>query len=152
MKDIVSQIFDTMDISVSTRTIQFYSNRNGLHGNWPRRASLHKPCYINTRFDFAETFLDKENCFWEQVLWIDGRKIELFGRNDVPKIWRKKGEGFLPKNTVPTLKHGSCLMMFWSRFSTKGTGQFIAIRGVMKFEDYIKFWKKIYNYQRKILI
>ena len=60
-----------------------------------------------------KAFLDKENCFRKQVLWSDERKIELFGHNNIQKIWRKNGEAFLPKNTVPTFKDGGSSMMFW---------------------------------------
>ena len=37
-------------------------------------------------FNFVKMFLDKENYFWEQVLWYNERKIELYGYNDVQKI------------------------------------------------------------------
>ena len=37
---------------------------------------------------------------------IDETKIELFSHNDVSHVWRKKGEAYNPKNTVPTVKHG----------------------------------------------
>ena len=72
-------------------------------------------------FNFAKTFLDPENCFWEQVLWSDETKIELFQHNDVQKIWCKKDEAFLSKNIVPTLKYGGSLMMFWGCFSSRET-------------------------------
>ena len=87
---------------------------------------------IVARFNFAKTF------FWEQVLWSDKRKVEFFFRHkDVQKIWQKKGEAFLSKNTVSTLKlEGSS--MFWGSFSSRGTGWLIAMRGIMKFEDYIR--------------
>ena len=65
-------------------------------------------------------FLDKENCIWEQICR-DETKIEHFGHNDVWKIWCKKGEASLPKNTVPTLKHKEGLMMFSGCFSSRGT-------------------------------
>ena len=54
------------------------------------------------------------------------------------KIWHKIGEAFLPKNTVLIFKHWGSLMMFWDCFSSRGTGQLIAKRGIMKWEDYIK--------------
>ena len=56
----------------------------------------------------------------------------------MPKSWRKKGEAFLPKNTVPKLKHGGVSMMFSGCFSSRGMGQLIIIRGIMKSEDYIR--------------
>ena len=44
------------------------------------------------------------------------------------------------QRTVPTLKRGDGSMMFWSCFSLSGIGKLIAIRGIMKSEDYIKIW------------
>ena len=67
--------------------------------------SLHQPCHIIARFNFAKMFLDKENS-----------TIELFGHNNVRKIWRMKSKAFLLKNTVPTLKHEGAMMMFWVFF------------------------------------
>ena len=57
---------------------------------------------------------------------------------DIQKIWYKKGEAFLAKNTVPTLIHGGGFIMFSGCFSSESTGQLIAIREIMKSEDYIK--------------
>ena len=68
---------------------------------------------------------------------------QLSRHNDVQKIWRKKVVRFLPKNTVPTLKHGGGLMMFWGCFRSRGTGQLIAIREIIKYEDYIKILDEI---------
>ena len=38
------------------------------------------------QFNFAKMFLDKDNCFWEQVLSSHETKIQLFRHNDVQKI------------------------------------------------------------------
>ena len=67
-----------------------------LHKNGPH---LHKPCHIIALFNFANTFLDKENCFLEQVLCTDERKIDHFQYNNA-QIWHKKGEPFFSKNTA----------------------------------------------------
>ena len=121
LKDI-PQTLDTLGISISTSTIQCCLNRNRLYINQPQWTPLPKPCHIVAWFNFAKKFFDKENCFWEQVLWSKETKIELFQHNDVQKICRKKGEAFLPNNTVPTLKHGGSSMMFWIWFSSRKTG------------------------------
>lgn len=122
---------------VSNRTIQRCLNKNGLNGYRPRRTPLHKPCHVSARLKFAKAHLDKEKVFWERVLWSDETKIELFGHNNTKKIWRKKGEAFLPKNTLPTVKHGGGSVMFWGCFSSSGTGNLIPIKGIMKSHDYI---------------
>ena len=36
------------------------------------------------------------------VLWSDETTIELFGHNHIQKIWHKKVDVFLLKNTMPT--------------------------------------------------
>ena len=51
---------------------------------------------------------------------------------------KKKTEAFHPKNIAPALKDGSNLMMIWDCFISKGTGRLIAIKEIMKSEDYIK--------------
>ncbi len=40
---------------------------------------------------------------WENVIWSDETKIELFGKNSTCRVWRRK---LHPKNTIPTVKHG----------------------------------------------
>ena len=99
LKDIAKSL-DTMGISINTHTIQHCLNRNGLYGNWPWRTPS------------LQTILHCRLVWFCQVLWSDERKIELFQRNDVQKIWCKKGKAFFPKETVPTLKYGGGSMMF----------------------------------------
>lgn len=137
LKDVAKEL-DTKGISVSTRTLQRCLNANNLKGYRPRRTPLHKPCHLAARLKFAKSFIDKGNDYWQRVLWSDETKIELFGHNNTQKIWRKKGEALLPKNTLPTVKHGGGCMMFWGCFSSNGTGKLIPIKGRMNSEDYIK--------------
>ncbi len=39
---------------------------------------------------------------WENVLWSDETKIELFGINSTRRVWRKRIADYHPKNTIPT--------------------------------------------------
>lgn len=135
--DVIVEKLAAEGTSVSKRTIQRCLNKNGLHSRRPRRTPLHKPCHVAARLNFARGHLDKEEVFWDRVLWSDETKIELFGHNDVKRIWRKNGEAFLPKNTVPTVKHGGGSVMFWGSFSSSGTGKLVVIDGIMKSDDYI---------------
>ncbi|KAF7650254.1 hypothetical protein LDENG_00128610, partial [Lucifuga dentata] len=47
--------------------------------------------------------------FWENILWTDETKVELFGSY----IWRKANTAFQKKNIIPTVKHGGGSVMVW---------------------------------------
>ena len=60
-----------------------------------------------------------------KIICSDETKIELFGLNDMPHVWRKH-------DTIPTVKHGVGSIMLWGCFSTAGTGKLVRIEGMME--------------------
>ncbi len=64
-------------------------------------------------------------------MWSDETKIELFGINSTRHVWRKGNADHLPKNTIPTVKHGGGNIVLWGCFSAKGTGRLHRIEGPM---------------------
>ena len=67
--------------------------------------------HLQARLKYAKDNLDKDYAYWKHVLWSDEMKIELFGHRDIAYVWRKKGEAYNPKYTVPTVKHGGGSIM-----------------------------------------
>ena len=65
------------------------------------------------------------------MLWSDETKIELFGINSTPRVWRERNADYDPKNTIPTVKHEGGNIMLWGCFSAKGTGRLHHIEGLM---------------------
>lgn len=61
---------------------------------------------LKAQLKFAADHMDKDKTFWKKVQHSDEAKIELFGHNAQQCVWRRKGEAFYPKNTMPTVKHG----------------------------------------------
>lgn len=128
----------TSGIEISKSTLQRTMRKEGFRGCRPRKAPLLQDRHIKARLSFANEHLNKDASFWSSVLWSDETKLELFGHRDVAFVWRKKGEAFKPKNTVPTVKHGGGSLMFWGCFSANGTGNLVKINGIMKQDQYIK--------------
>ena len=74
------------------------------------------------RLEFSKMHIDKPQSFWENVLWTDETKLELFGRSHQLYVRRWKNEAYKEKSTVPTVKHGGGSVMFWGCFAASDTG------------------------------
>ena len=70
----------TQGTTVPTRTICRQLIERGLYGRRPKRTPLLRDRHKKARLEFAKTHLNKPKSFWENVLWTDETKVELFGK------------------------------------------------------------------------
>ena len=110
--------------------------RNGLKSWRPKKTPLLLKQHRVARLKFVRQHKEKENLFWERVLWTCETKIELFGHNYRNHVCRKDGEAYSPKNAVPTVKFGGGSIMIWEYFSAKGVGKISVIMGKMNAQNY----------------
>ncbi|KAK3557817.1 hypothetical protein QTP86_002676 [Hemibagrus guttatus] len=113
---------------VTKATISNTLRRQGLKSCSARRVPLLKPVHVRARLKFAREHLDDPEEDWENVIWSDETKIELFGKNSTCRIWRRKNAELHPKNTIPTVKHGGGNIMLWGCFSAKEPGRLIRVK------------------------
>ena len=89
--------------------------KNGLKSRRLKKTPLQLKRHCDeAKLNFVEQHKENENLFWEWLLWTYETKIELFGHNYRNHVWRKGGEAYSPKNTVPNFKFGDDLGMFLS--------------------------------------
>uniref|UniRef100_H2MNT5 Tc1-like transposase DDE domain-containing protein n=1 Tax=Oryzias latipes TaxID=8090 RepID=H2MNT5_ORYLA len=134
-KDIKGELLD-QGTSVSDRTIRCCLSQSGLHGRRSRRSPLLKVNHKKARLEFAKMHVDKPQSFWENVLWTDETKLELFGKAHQLYVRRLKNEAYNQKNTVPTVKHGRGSVLFWGCSAASGIGCLEIVQGKMKSQDY----------------
>ena len=104
----------TPGTTVSAHTIRRHLNEMGCYGRRPRRTPLLTQRHKKARLEFAKTYLRKPKSFWENVMWTNETKVELFGKAHYCTVYRKRNEVFKKKNTVPTDALG-LLYCFWHR-------------------------------------
>lgn len=124
------------NISVHTSTIRKCLNKNGFHGRTPRRKPLLTKKNIAARLKFAKDHHDVPQQFWDNILWTDETKIELFGRNTQRYVWRKSGTAHQHQNIIPTVKYGGGSIMVWGCFAASGPGRIAVINGKMNSKIY----------------
>ncbi len=89
-KEVESQTGETISRDTIRRTLQ----RNGMHGCRPRKKPLLKPRHKKARLEFARAHADKDEDYWDSILWSDETKINVFGTDGFKTVWRRKGEEY----------------------------------------------------------
>ena len=88
------------------------------------------------RIQCAKKHSEQPLCFWDQVLWNDESKFNLFGSDGRVMVWRAPQEAFDPRCTVPTVKHGAGNVKCWGCASSSDVGNLVFIDENMTGEVY----------------
>ena len=128
------------NVSVHDSTIRKRLNKNGVHGRIARRKPLLSKKNIAAHLKFAKEHIDDPQDFWNNVLWTDESKVELFGLNEKCYVWRKPNTAFEQKNLIPTVKHGGGSVMVWGCFAASGPGRLAIIDTTMNSALYQKIF------------
>ena len=108
----------------------------GLKGRVTRKKQYVNKVNRGKRLEYAKTYREKPLGYWDNVLWTDESKFNLFGSDGKVMVWRTPKEELGPKCTVPTVKCGGGSVKCWGCFSSCGVENLVFIEGNMTGEVY----------------
>lgn len=82
----------------------------------------------------------KEKAWWDDVLFSDESKFNVFGCDGSLRVWRKRNEEMKSCNLRPTVKHSASVMV-WGCMAASGVGQLVFIDEKLNKEGYLKILK-----------
>uniref|UniRef100_A0AAX7V033 Transposase Tc1-like domain-containing protein n=1 Tax=Astatotilapia calliptera TaxID=8154 RepID=A0AAX7V033_ASTCA len=117
-------------VSTSTSTIKRRLHHCEYGGFTTRCKPLVSPKNRKARLEFAKRHLKKSSQFWNNILWTDETKINLYQSDGKTRVWRTKGTAHDPKHTTSSVKHGGVSVMAWACMAASRTGSFVFIDDV----------------------
>ena len=134
-------VADMFDKEVHSELCRRILRNNDFHGRVPRK----KP-YINAvnhkkRMTFAKTYINKDNSFWDKVIFSDESKFNIFGSDGQNYVWRKPNTKLEIPHLRETVKHGCGSVMVWGCVAASGTGNLIFIDGILDKYKYLNILK-----------
>ena len=125
-----------LNITSPETTIRRRAHEIGLYGRVARKKPYLNKANRGKRLEYARTYREKPLCFWNNVIWSDESKFNLFGSDKKVMVWRSTKEELEPRCTVPTVKHGGGNVKCWGCFSSSGVGNLVFIDENMTGELY----------------
>ncbi|GFX08112.1 transposable element Tc1 transposase [Trichonephila clavipes] len=83
------------------------------------------------RFVSAETRNRIKRLKWNEVIFRDESKFNIFSSDGRRMVWRKPNTSNHPKHTTPTVKHGGGSVMVWGCMAASGVGKLVFIDRIM---------------------
>ncbi len=133
---ISSELAQTGGTQVHPFTVQRSLARSGLHG----RIAAEKPYlqYGNKakQLNYARKHRNWGAEKWQQVLWTDESKFEIFGCSRRQFVHQRAGEWYNNECLQATVKHGGGSFQVWGCISANGVGDLIRINSVLNAAKY----------------
>lgn len=140
--DITKELNQQNKVKVCPETVRNVLRRNNFNARVPRKKPFISQKNKKLRFDFAKQHENTPTSYWEDVVFVDESKFNIFGSDGRRFVWRKPNDELNVKNLKATVKHGGGGVMVWGCMSAKGVGNLVFIDGIMDQNVYLNILKQ----------
>lgn len=123
--------------AANPETIRIILRKSGYNGRVARKKPFISKKNKVKRRAFAKLHRNKDNSFWNSVLFTDESKFNIFRSDGQSYVWRKANEELRECNLRATVKHGGGSVMVWGCMSASGVGNLHIINGIMDQNKYL---------------
>ena len=124
-------LHEKYDVKVSSPTVRRVLTKHGLHGRVAKCVALLSEKNYGARLAWAYEHYDWKMEDWNQVLWTDESKFELFNSKRRKYVRMKANEAPTNETTQKTVKHGGGNVMIWGCFGNGQVGNIKRIQSTM---------------------
>ncbi|KAJ4432369.1 hypothetical protein ANN_20988 [Periplaneta americana] len=114
----------------------------GYHGRMTRKKPLVSEVNRKKRLEFANSNIDKDEAWWNDVIFVDESPFSVFSQTGRVMVWSKVKEDMKIDNLQPAVKHGGGKVMVWGCLSAAGIEELVFIYGNMNKEQYLQILKE----------
>ncbi|GBN16573.1 Transposable element Tc1 transposase [Araneus ventricosus] len=108
--------------SVNPETVRNVLRKHKYHGRVPRRKPYISKANRKARLAFAKMYVKQSTEFWENVIFLDESKYNIFGSDGKQKVWRTPNTVLHIKNLRPTVKYGDGNQLVWGCMASSSVG------------------------------
>lgn len=140
LTEITEKFNKTLNFSISERTVQRVLHDEGYSGHAAKKKPFISEQNRKKRFGWCRM---KKNWIneWENIIWSDESRFELFNNDSRNWVWRKKDERYKIECLKPTVKN-SIGVMVWGCFCNNKIGPLVLIEGTLNSDRYIELLEK----------
>lgn len=133
---LTEEINQVLEYKISQSSVRRVLSSFGMNGRVACKKPWLRPANITKRLKFAMQHVNWTEEQWENVLFTDETKIEVYGSHRRVFVRRMAGERYQKQCLVPTVKFGGGSIMVWGAVSGKGKLPLHKIEGKMTKETY----------------
>lgn len=141
INNLTAEVSTMIGKPLSKETVRRTLRMSGFNGRIARRKPFISEVNRKKRLEFARTYINHPPEFWENVIFTDESKFNIFGSDGKKIVWRKANTELNKENLCATVKHGGGNVMVWGCMAAAGVGNIVFIESTMdkmQFLDILK--------------